>query len=79
VDSNEIAQLNTSWHEKREELKITRNELQQRILALRAELEAYRVQLEDYRSTSLAATGERCNRSTITAKDYSPGRGRVKT
>ena len=33
VDSNEIAQLNSAWEQKREELKITRNELQQRILA----------------------------------------------
>lgn len=42
VDSDEIEQLNTSWEERREELKISRQELQLRVLALRAELESYR-------------------------------------
>ena len=46
VDSNQIEQLNSAWGEKREELKISRGELQQRVLALRAELESYREQLE---------------------------------
>jgi len=45
VDSDQTEQLNTSWEERREELKITRAELQQRVMALRAELESYRDQL----------------------------------
>ena len=39
VDHNQSEQL--TWEKKREELKITRHELQQRVLALRAELESY--------------------------------------
>jgi hypothetical protein len=46
VDSNQIEQLNSAWEKKREELKITRHELQQRVAALRAELEEYCAQLE---------------------------------
>jgi hypothetical protein len=46
VDSNQNEQLNSTWVKKREELKITRHELQQRVLALRTELESYRDQLE---------------------------------
>jgi len=46
VNTNRFEELNSAWKERREELKITRHELQQRVLALRAELEAYRDQME---------------------------------
>ena len=45
VDSDQTQQSKT-WEEKQQELKITRDELQQRVAALRSELETYREQLD---------------------------------
>ena len=41
VDSNETEPRKTAWEEKQQDLKITRQKLQQRVAALRMELEAF--------------------------------------
>ena len=45
VDSDQ-AQQSKTWEEKQQELEITRHEMQQRVQALRTELEKYRDQLD---------------------------------